>query len=121
MHELAIAQNLLDIVCKVAAENSFVKVNKISIIAGELNTIVPDALEFGFLVSAEETVADKAKIEYTEIPALIKCKKCEEVFSWKEEGYKCPSCSNEQGEMIQGNELYIDYIEGDEEDENESS
>lgn len=119
MHELAIAQNLLKIVCDSAEENSLVKVNKISIIAGELNSIVADSLEFGFLVSAEDTVADKAKIEYNEIPALIKCGNCGEVFQWNEHGYTCPKCFDEPGEMIQGNELYIDYIEGDEEDENE--
>ncbi|SMB92690.1 hydrogenase nickel incorporation protein HypA/HybF [Desulfonispora thiosulfatigenes DSM 11270] len=121
MHELAIAQNLLDIVCKAAEDNSLVKVNKISIIAGEVNSIVPDALEFGFLVSAEGSIAEKAKIVYTELPAVIKCKKCEETFPWKENGYSCPKCFHEQGEMIQGNELYIDYIEGDEEDNNESN
>lgn len=119
MHELAIAQNLLEVVCDAAKVNKINKVNKISIIAGELNSIVFDALEFGFLVSSEGTVAEKAKIECKEIPALIECESCGDKYPWKECGYICPKCSHQGGKMVQGNELYVDFIEGDEEDENE--
>ncbi|MGI6225088.1 MAG: hydrogenase maturation nickel metallochaperone HypA [Peptococcales bacterium] len=113
MHELALAQNLLDIVCRAAEENKLERITIISVVAGELGGIVQDALQFGFEVSSMGTVAQGAKLLYRELPALIKCSNCNHEFTWKTYGYSCPKCSNLGGEMFQGKEFYVDYIEGD--------
>jgi len=117
MHELSLAQNLLEIVCRAAEENGLTKVNTVAVVGGELGGIVLDALQFGFEVSSTGTVAQGAKLLYRELPALIRCSSCQHEFSWKTYGYACPRCSNLGGEMFQGNEFYVEYIEGDGEEE----
>jgi hydrogenase nickel incorporation protein HypA/HybF len=117
MHELALAQNLLKIVCQAAQENGLLKVTGICIVCGEMMGIVPDALQFGFEVSSVSTVAQGAKLEYKELPALIKCNSCQHQYHWKTYGYSCPQCFHLGGEMVQGYEFYVDYIEGDEKED----
>jgi hydrogenase nickel incorporation protein HypA/HybF len=117
MHELSLAQNLLEIVCRTAEENALEKVTVVSVVGGELGGIVLDALQFGFEVSSRGTVAQGAKLLYRELPALIRCSSCNHEFSWKTYGYSCPQCSQMGGEMFQGNEFYVEYIEGDEKEE----
>lgn len=119
MHEVAIAQNLLDIACQSAKENDLRKIDKISVVAGELNAIVLDALQFAFQVISQNTIAEGASLEYRQIPALVKCESCNKEFHWKESGYFCPYCFQLSNQLIQGNELYVDYIEGKGEDEYE--
>lgn len=117
MHELALAQNIIEIVCRTAGENNLAKVTAVSVVGGELAGVVPDALQFGFEVSAQDTILAGAKLIYQEIPALIRCESCNHEFKWKAYGYSCPRCSHLGGKMIQGNEFYVDYIEGDGEEE----
>ncbi|NLT96508.1 MAG: hydrogenase maturation nickel metallochaperone HypA [Clostridia bacterium] len=113
MHELSLAQNLLDIVCRAAEENGLQRITVVSVVGGELGGIVLDALQFGFEVTKKGTVAEGAKLLYRELPALIRCNFCNHEFSWKAYGYTCPRCSHRGGEMFQGNEFYVEYIEGD--------
>src|SRR5690554_1999626 len=105
MHELSLAQNLLEIVCQAAEENHLQKITVVSVVDGELGGIVYDALQFGFEVSSMGTIAEGAKLLYEEIPALIRCNSCEQEFSWKAHGYTCPECSHLGGKMFQGNEF----------------
>ncbi|MFZ5942962.1 MAG: hydrogenase maturation nickel metallochaperone HypA [Bacillota bacterium] len=118
MHELALAQNLLNIVNQAAQENQLSKVTTISVIWGELMGIVPDALQFGFEVSSADTPAQGAVLLHKELPALIRCSSCNHEFPWKAYGYSCPQCSRLGGEMFQGQEFYVEYIEGDGKEEN---
>jgi len=117
MHELSLAQNLLEIVCRTAEENKLDKITAVSVVGGELGGIVFDALQFGFEVSSVGTVAEGARLLYRELPALVRCGSCTHEFSWKTYGYSCPQCSQLGGELFQGNEFYVEYIEGDGEEE----
>jgi hydrogenase nickel incorporation protein HypA/HybF len=122
MHELALAANILDIVCQSAKENDLERVTGIWVASGELMGVVFDALEFGFEIASSNTVAAGAKLNFRELPAIIRCDACGNRYLWKTHGYTCPRCSHLGGEMIQGKEFYIDYIEGDrKEDEKNGS
>ena len=117
MHELSLAQNLLEIVTKSAEENNLIKVTTVSVVGGELGGIVSDALQFGFEISSAGTIAAGATLLYKELPALVRCGSCNHEFLWKTYGYSCPQCSHLGGAMFQGNEFYVEYIEGDGEEE----
>ena len=117
MHELSLAQGLLELACKSAAENKMSKISAIGVVAGELMGIVPDSLKFGFYALNMDSIAKDAVLEYREIPALIKCEGCQHQFPWKRHGYVCPLCQHSEGEMIQGEDFFIEYIEGDVEGE----
>lgn len=112
MHEIALAQNIIVIVCRNAEASNLQRVTAIGVAAGELIGIVPDALEFGFKVSAIGTLAEDARLEIRHIPALIHCESCNHKYFWHNSGYHCPSCSYNGGKLIEGNEFFVEYIDG---------
>ncbi|MFZ5752663.1 MAG: hydrogenase maturation nickel metallochaperone HypA [Bacillota bacterium] len=114
MHELALAQQLLQVVEQTARANRLKNVVEIKIVVGEMMAVVPEALEFSFQVISQNTVAQGAKLVIEEQQALNACPQCQETYPWLEYGYRCPSCSHLGGKIIQGRDFYIDYIEGDE-------
>ena len=114
MHELALAQQLLDVIKQTARDNNLRKVKIVKIITGEMMAVVPEALEFSFQVLSRDTLAEGAKLVLEKQQALSRCSQCGSIYSWLDHGYRCPTCHNLGGTIIQGRDLYIDYLEGDE-------
>jgi hydrogenase nickel incorporation protein HypA/HybF len=63
MHELAIAESIVDAVCERAAGRA---VHRVTLRIGTLAAVVPDALRFSFGLAVEGTVADGAELDITE-------------------------------------------------------
>ena len=60
MHELAIAEYIVDAVCERAAGR---RVHRVTVRIGELAAVVPDALRFSFELVCEDTLAGGAALE----------------------------------------------------------
>lgn len=76
MHELSMAQGIIDAVLKTAEENDAVEVTEVSIEIGRLAMINPEQLRFMLSVLVENTIVENAKIEIEEIPVEIDCPEC---------------------------------------------
>lgn len=132
MHEATIANNIIQIAIKVAEKNRAKKVNRISIIAGELQLLDFEALKFAFkALSQDIPLLEKTKLEITCKPAKFKCLKCGEEWSLKRTTQlnednisrihftpdlivnylKCPKCGFNDFTIINGKELYVKEIE----------
>jgi hydrogenase nickel incorporation protein HypA/HybF len=57
MHELSLIEQILNIACQQAINNGFNKIEKISLQVGKLSGVMPEALELGFAISKEGTIA----------------------------------------------------------------
>jgi hydrogenase nickel incorporation protein HypA/HybF len=64
MHELAIAESIVDLVEEHAKKDVFQRVHRIHVLVGELSHVDPRALEFGFEVIAKGTVAEGATLAF---------------------------------------------------------
>ena len=111
MHEMSLAQNILDIVLNAANQNNVKKVQKITIRAGQLRGIVPEQLRFCFGFVAKDSIAEEADLVVNSLPIRGRCKQCSEEFFVKEFTFKCPQCENEDIEVLQGMELLVENIE----------
>ncbi len=111
MHEMSLAQNILDIVLSTATQNNVKKVIKINIRAGALRGIVPEQLEFCFGFVAKDTIVEEAKLEIETLPIIGKCKQCQHEFSVEEFRFICPECEHEDIDVLQGMELLVANIE----------
>ncbi|ATW24619.1 hydrogenase maturation nickel metallochaperone HypA [Candidatus Formimonas warabiya] len=113
MHEMAIAQGILDIALDHAAQHQAQKVLTISLSIGQMTGVEPEALLFCFNVLAEETIAAAAKLDINILPLVGFCQGCGQEFAV--EGYRffCPSCGSAQVEIISGRELQVAYLEVD--------
>ena len=111
MHEMSLAQNILDIVLKTASQNNAKKVLKITIRAGQLRGIVPEQLKFCFGFVAKDSIAEEAELLVNTLPIKGRCKNCRAEFFVKEFRFACSECQNEDIEVLQGMELLVENIE----------
>ena len=116
MHEMAVTQSLLDIVLEEASKVEAEKVSRVTLVIGELSGLVDDSIQFYFDFMTKGTIAEGAKLNFTRIPARMKCRACGEEFSNAPDEWICPKCSQWQAEVIAGKEFYIDSIEVDDGD-----
>ena len=108
MHELAITQNIVDIVLKGAPDRA---VKGITIVLGELSGVVEDSVRFCFDVVAADTAAQGAALTFLKVLAHIRCNQCGFEFKMDRGDWACPRCGNLGGEVMQGRECYVESIE----------
>jgi Zn finger protein HypA/HybF involved in hydrogenase expression len=65
MHEVAIAQGILDVVLDVAAGH---EVRTVRVRAGELQAVTEDSLQFCFEMVAQDTPAAAARLDLESVP-----------------------------------------------------
>lgn len=111
MHEVAIAEEIKEIVISELKKNNAKKVNKINLQIGKLTSIVPEALQFAFEAISKNTELENAKIEIEMMEIKAKCQKCKKEFIISEFDYECPYCKNMNLKIIQGRETIIKSLE----------
>ena len=104
MHELYLAQSILDIVHEYAAKQHFKKVNSISLSFGRMSCIEPKSLQFAFEVQSKDTLAEKALLEFKILPAVIHCFSCEKDLDVDTYSAVCPNCEREEVILVGGTE-----------------
>lgn len=111
MHELAITQNILDIVLDEASAVQANRITKINLVIGELSGVVSDSVEFYFDFLSRDSVADKAVLDFKLVPSELHCRNCLTNFSPQNSLWVCPSCRNWSLEVVSGRDCYIESIE----------
>ena len=76
MHELSMAQGIINAVLDTANENNATEVNEVTIEVGRLAMINPEQLQFILGVLIENTIMEDAKINFNEIPVEMECYDC---------------------------------------------
>jgi hydrogenase nickel incorporation protein HypA/HybF len=111
MHELGIAQNILQIVRQSVPEMDAADVRSIRIRVGQLSGIVPDSLEFCFSAIVHDTDMQRASLEIDQVPTTAECKDCMHRFQMDDLGFSCPACKSVNLQLISGRELEVVEIE----------
>ncbi len=116
MHEMALTENIVDIVLKNATMAEAKEVVRIHLQIGELRDVVDKLLRDCFHYLAKGTVAEKAEIEIERIPLVIQCAECGEmkqvnIRTLDENQAKCDKCGMSNFRIVRGNEFLVDDIE----------
>lgn len=110
MHELAIAQEIINIV-KSSLPDKNTKVKSVKLKVGKISGVLTDSLIFCFDSIITQTELEGASLEIEEVPIKIKCTECEKESILQEPIFQCPKCGSFNVLLISGKELSITEIE----------
>jgi hydrogenase nickel incorporation protein HypA/HybF len=117
MHEIAIAESIIEIAEAKAREAKARSIRMIKLRLGEFTTIVQEALEFAFEVARQGTLASNARLEVESVPMVVQCVVCGiDTGSVTEMRFMCSQCGFPL-KIVSGEELQIEYIEVETEEE----
>jgi hydrogenase nickel incorporation protein HypA/HybF len=108
VHELAIAEAVVDIASRHAAGRH---VRAIELRIGHLRQVVPSALDYAFEVITAGTELDGVRLEIAEVPARGVCRECGVVSTMREFPLQCSRCEGLDLEVVSGEELLVDALE----------
>jgi hydrogenase nickel incorporation protein HypA/HybF len=111
MHEVALAQSIVDLVEDQARRDSFTRVSTVHISLGALSRVDPQALDFGFEVAARGTVAEGAKLAIDRPGGMGFCTACSKNVAVDGYGDACPACGGYAWLLIRGDEMRVVDLE----------
>jgi len=113
MHEMSIAQSILDIVDEYMIKENGRKLTEVVVEVGELTAVVPDSLEFCYEALVENSPYQDSKICINVIPLTGICSECSHSFKIKNYEFNCPDCQSSNIDVKGGQELRISHLEVD--------
>lgn len=110
MHEMTVAQSLIEIISDEAAKHHAKPVGaKIS--CGTLNPINDEALCFAFEAIAKDTPCEGMKIRVEHEPIGARCKNCGDDFRVDLSRPACPKCGGDGFELLADAPLLLEEID----------
>lgn len=110
MHEMAIAEGILDIALDYARRNESSRITKVSLLLGEMAGVEPSSLQFCFASLVKGTPAEGAELAFTRVPLLARCLSCGLEGAVENYNFICPDCGGVRS-ILSGRELRVDYLE----------
>ncbi|MFB3924638.1 MAG: hydrogenase maturation nickel metallochaperone HypA [Syntrophales bacterium] len=104
MHELYLAESIIDIIDDYALKHGFRRVRSIKLSFGSLSCINTQSLEFAFSVQSRNTRAEGASLEFEITPARVLCLSCSEETDADSLPEKCPRCGGTEIMLKDGKE-----------------
>jgi hydrogenase nickel incorporation protein HypA/HybF len=112
MHELSIANHLVEIVTELAENEGAQTITSVTLRIGALSCVHTRALEFSFELVTKDTPLEGAVLKIIEVPVTIFCPECNrEVELAGIQRFRCPLCDTPSSDIRQGKELDIESIE----------
>jgi len=112
MHELSIAQNIVDILNDQMKIHKLSKIESVDLRIGVMRSVEVESLSFSFTVLISGSPLEGARLEVEEVPIGGRCIECGHQFTVENWLDDCPRCGGPQVEIISGKELDIVAIEG---------
>src|SRR5689334_8567636 len=113
MHELGIAQGILDIVRQYVPASRAAAVRGVTLKLGEMSGVQPESLEFCFGAIVAGTPYAGAFLAIERVPAKGRCTCCGHMFSMRAPVFVCPACRQSKVALASGNELQVVEVELD--------
>jgi len=111
MHELPVAERILEIALKAAQEADAREIVKIHLAIGQLSSFLDDSIQFYWDIIAKDTIAEGAQLEFRRIKAMFHCQNCSHEFVVSSDSFQCPSCASDVVKLISGNEFFLEAID----------
>lgn len=112
MHELSLAQGLLDQLKSLANEHKKTKVLSLSMEIGPFAGVVIDSFQFGFdIISKQEPLTKDAELKIICPPASYRCCGCGLQINEEQRPDICPDCSETLFSPVGSDDLMLLQVE----------
>jgi hydrogenase nickel incorporation protein HypA/HybF len=107
MHEMALAEGILQIIEDAAAQQGFKRVTEVRLEMGALAGVEVEALSFCLDMVLKESVAEGARLELEKISGQGYCLGCGETVPVNALYEACPKCGSYQVQATGGTEMRV--------------
>ena len=111
MHEMSLAESVLQIIEDAAREQNFQRVRTVTLEIGKLAAVEPDAMRFCFDAVTSGSIAEGARLEIIETPGEGHCAACGKTVAMQEQYGLCPECGSACLQVVAGNEMRVKDLE----------
>jgi hydrogenase nickel incorporation protein HypA/HybF len=111
MHELAITEDVLRVAIDHAQRAGARRIVTISLVVGDLSSVVDDSVQFYFDFLSRDTIAQGATLRFQRVAPKLRCRECGHEFPMRDMDWTCPACEALGGEVVAGKEFFLDTIE----------
>jgi hydrogenase nickel incorporation protein HypA/HybF len=111
MHEMGIANSVLDAVRAEAGRFPNGHIHKVGVRIGELAGVDPDAMSFCFEALVRGTDLEPLALEIEYCPRRAQCRACGHRYASSVEVPGCPECGWMEAQFLSGDELELTYLE----------
>ncbi len=111
MHEMSIAQGIVDIAIDIANEHNSQEIKAIHLQLGVMAGVVEESLLFCFAAITKGTIAEGAVLEIEKIPLTARCLDCHHSFDVEGYVFQCPLCKSRSVTTETGREMRVTSID----------
>jgi hydrogenase nickel incorporation protein HypA/HybF len=111
MHELSLAQGLVEQLEETAKRESAIRVVGLLVVIGKYSGVERDAFEFAFPFAAEGTLCEGAEMRIEELPVAVQCRRCNATSNPDPLLLVCAACGANDVELTGGREFLIRSVE----------
>lgn len=113
MHELALAENIIEIVTRCAQHEGFTRVGRVRVRVGPLAVVIPEALQAAFAAAKRGSPAETAVLVLESEPGQAWCRDCAATVVMNDALDACPCCQGYALRITGGNALRVIDIDGE--------
>ena len=113
MHELALSQDIVEMLTRLAAREGINTISRVVLEVGEISGVEPEALAFCFDAATRSTPVQGAELCIENIAVVGVCRGCAASFPCAGGLAPCPQCGAYGATIIQGAELRLKEFEGE--------
>jgi hydrogenase nickel incorporation protein HypA/HybF len=115
MHEMSMAENILEIIRHYVPDEKRPQVRIVKMRVCELTNLVSESLEFCFTALTRGGPLEKAVLKIEKVPLTLSCNSCSKSSIVTFGTYACPSSTSSDITFTSGRELQVVELELDEE------
>lgn len=117
MHEMAIADNLMDQLLRIAEQQHAIRIVEVEVQCGVMQQVVPEALQLAFEALSAKTPAAGATLTIVEEPMAATCRACGRHYEPAVDNFRCPGCQQADAELVAGQDIVLKTVVCETEDQ----
>lgn len=111
MHEMSLAEGVLQLIEDAARRQEFAKVTAVWLEIGQLSGVEVEAMKFCFDAVTRDSIAEGARLEIIALPGTGWCMECSQTVPMAEVFGECPQCGSHRMQVTGGTEMRVKELE----------